>query len=131
MAFFARRFTRKLATDKEADEFQTLLEFEVNKSTVCDTSKIPMPEAGGGFYAQVMTFNSLLKIQDVRHKIKNSIIPILVLKGQCDNQEWGFSQEYLELFPNHQLVVIPNAGHAISVEQPEFYLDAIREFVSE
>lgn len=131
MAFFARSFHQKIASDKEADDFQTLLDYEVNKSTVCDTSKILKAESGGGFYAQIMTYQSLTMMPDpTRQKLKNTNIPVLVLKGQCDNQKWGFTNEYLELFPNHQLVVIPNAGHFISVEQPAVYLEAIKRFLN-
>jgi pimeloyl-ACP methyl ester carboxylesterase len=50
------------------------------------------------------------------------------MKGQCDNQKWGFTNEYLQLFRNHQLNIIPNAGHFISVEQPELYQKIIRKF---
>ena len=57
-------------------------------------------------------------------------VPILIMKGQCDSQPWGFVNEYLELFPNHQLKIIPDAGHSISVEQPELYLKYIREFLN-
>lgn len=128
--FWATTFHKKMASDQEADEFATYLNFEVNKSTVCDTTKILKSEAGSGFYASVMTFKSLGQIEDPRPKLKNSNIPALVLKGQCDNQKWGFTNEYLELFINHQFVFIPGAGHFISVEQPESYIKAIKEFLS-
>lgn len=131
MAFCATVFGKKLASDKEADDFETYLDYEVNKSTVNDPSKIGKAEAGGGFYASVMTMNSLRKVQDPRPKIKNSTIPILVMKAQYDNQKWRFTNEYCELFPNHQLIIIPNAGHAISAEQPELYLKTIRDFLKE
>jgi len=131
MAFFARSFHMKLASDKEADDFQALLDYEVNKSTVCDTSKILKAESGGGFCAQLMTYQSLKMMPDPRPKLKNTNIPVLVLKGQCDNQKWGFTNEYLQLFPNHQLVVIPDAGHFISVEQPAVYLEAIKRFLNQ
>jgi len=39
------------------------------------------------------------------------------------------AKEYLELFPNHQLKIIPDAGHSVSVEQPEVYLETIRDFL--
>lgn len=130
MSFWATALNKKLALDKEADDFQTYLDYEVNKSTVCDTAKILKAEAGGGFYARVMTFKSLGQVQDPRPKIENSKIPILVMKGQCDNQKWGFTNEYLELFTNHQLNIIPNAGHFISVEQPELYKKIILEFIN-
>lgn len=130
-AFWARTFGKKLATDKEADDFQTYLNSELNKATVCDISKALEAEGGGGFYAQVMTVQSLNEIQDTRPKLKGSKIPILLMKGDCDNWQWGFMIEYLELFPNHQLKIIPNAGHSISVEQPELYLKIIREFLNQ
>ncbi len=130
MAFWATTFNQKLASDEEADNFSTYLSSEVDKSTVCDTSKVLKPDAGNGFYAATMTMKSLSEVQDPRPKIKNVKIPILVIKGQCDNQQWGFTNEYLDLFTNHQLTVISKAGHYISVEQPEFYINTIRKFLS-
>lgn len=129
MAYFATHFGWKIATDQEADAFETVLDYEVNKSTVMDTAKIAPPQPGGGFYAAIMTYHHLLSIPDPRLKLLHSSIPILVVKAQYDNQPWGFTNEYLELFSNHQLVVIPNAGHAISIEQPALYLKTIRGFL--
>jgi proline iminopeptidase len=131
ITFWAKYFGKKLASDKEADEFQNYLNIELNKATVCDTSKALEAEGGGGFYAQVMTVQSLNKIQDSRPKLKGSKVPILLMKGQCDNLPWGFVNEYLELFPNHQFRIIPDAGHSISVEQPELYLKIIRGFLNQ
>ncbi len=130
ITFWAKSFGKKLASDKEADDFQTYLTLELNKATVCDTSKALKAEGGGGFYAHVMTVQSFNEIQDTRPKLKGSKVPILIMKGQCDNQPWGFLNEYLELFPNHHLKIIPDAGHSISVEQPELYLKTIREFLN-
>lgn len=127
--FFAKSFGIKLATDKEADNYQTYLNNELNKATVCDTYKAWKAEGGGGFYAQLMTVKSFNKIQNPRPKLKGLNFPILILRGQCDNQPWGFVNEYLELFPNYRLKIIPNAGHSITVEQPELYLKTIREFL--
>ena len=130
MKWFATRFGMKLASNKEADEFETLLDYELNKSTVCDTSKIPGAEAGGGFYSSIMTYNSLLKIQNPRPKLIEVKIPVLIIKGECDNQKWGFTNEYKEIFENSELSVIPGAGHFISVEQPELYLKVIHRFLN-
>ncbi len=129
--FWAESFGKKLASDLEADDFQTYLNNELNKATVCDTSKALKAEGGGGFYAQVMTVQSFNEIKDRRTKLKGSKVPILLMRGQCDNQPWGSLNEYLELFPNHQLKIIPDAGHSISVEQPELYLKTIREFLNQ
>jgi proline iminopeptidase len=129
VVFWAKSFGAKLASHDEMDCFQTVLDGELNKATVCDTSKAVKAEGGGGFYAQVMTMQSLSGIKDPRPKLRGLSIPILVMKGQCDNQPWGAAKEYLDLFPNHQLKIIPDAGHSISVEQPEVYLETIRDFL--
>jgi len=131
MAMFARDFGIKLASDKEADDFASYLNDQVNWSTVCDTSKIKKmtPLSRVGFYAQVMTVHSLSGLPDPRPKLQNSPIPLLVMKGQCDNQKWGYAEEYLELFPHHSLVIISDAGHSIAFEQPERYLTTIRDFL--
>ena len=123
-------FGSKLASDAEVDDFQTLLNYKLNKSTVCDTSINVTVEGGGGFYSQIMTIKSLATAKDPRPALKTSTIPILVMKGQCDNQKWSFTNEYLLVFKNHRLEIIPNAGHSISVEQPELYLKTICDFFS-
>jgi proline iminopeptidase len=126
---WAKIFGKKLASDQEMDDFQTALSNETNRSTVCDTSHAPGAEGGSGYYVSVMTMRSLPEIPDPRTKLKNSEVPLFIMKGQCDNQRWGYVTEYLNLFPHHRLVVIPNAGHAISVEQPVLYLATLRNFL--
>lgn len=130
MKFFARRFGWKIASDKEADNFLDYTGTFVGRSTVCDTSKHGKPNGGNGFYVQEMTMQTINSTPDPRPKLKNSKIPILIMKGQCDNQQWGFVTEYLELFPDHQLTIISNSGHAILFEQPELYLKTIRAFLN-
>ena len=76
-----------------------------------------------------MTFKGLHYIQDPCPKLKNSDIPILVIQAQYDNQKWGFTKEYGEIFKNDKLHVIPNSGHAISIEMPGFYVKSIEEFL--
>jgi proline iminopeptidase len=121
----------KLASDKEADDFATYLNTELNKSTLSDTSITRKAEGGAGYYAQIMTVKSFKDVKDQRLKIKNLNIPLLVMKGQYDNQKWGYTQEYLELYSNSKLVVIPNAGHAIAFEKPDEYIKTIREFINQ
>lgn len=130
MSFFATTLGLKLASDKEADDFATYLNRELNKSLVCDTTKFPPASGGGGYYVQLLTVKSFNQIQDPRPKLKNVQCPVLVMKGQCDSQKWGCTKEYLDVFPYSQLVVIPFAGHAIGFEQPELYVRAIQEFLN-
>lgn len=132
MAFCALRLGIKLASDEESDDFGSYLNALVDRSTVADTARLQhdKPFSGVGFYAQLMTAASFSRLQDPRPKLKNSTVPILVMKGQYDNQRWGFTHEYLDLFPDHRLVVVPNAGHGISEEQPVIYLNTIRAFLA-
>jgi proline iminopeptidase len=125
----ARAFGLKLAPDHEVDDFQTYRNQELNKATVCDTLKALDAEGGGGFYAQVMTVKSFSEIKDPRTKLRNCKTPVLIMRGQCDSQPWGFVIEYVELFPNHTLKIIPDAGHSIAVEQSEIYMNTIRNFL--
>ncbi len=129
MEFFAKNMGWKLAKDGEADAFQTALNNELNKSTVANPAQSEPALGGGGYYAQVMTVASFSQTPDPRPKLAGNRIPLLVLKGQYDNQRWGFTREYLCLFPDNRLVVVPGAGHAIDVEQPEVYVQAIVDFL--
>lgn len=129
MKWMATNFGIKLASDKEADRFATFLNQQVNRSTVCDTSRILDAEAGSGYYVSIMTFKSLLNIKDPRPKLTTLQMPVLVMKGECDNQKWGYTQEYLQLFRNSRFQYVPGAGHFIDVEQPEIYIRSIVTFL--
>ncbi len=131
MSWFATTFGKKIASEKEADAFEALLSHDCRKSCVCDTTILrhsPVT-SGSGFYVSVMTVKSLTQIQDPRPKIQGLPIPLLLMRGQCDNQLWGYQAEYLDLFPKHQLAVFPDAGHVIALEQPELYLKTLRTFL--
>ena len=84
---------------------------------------------GYGYYSQLMTFVSLRQVQDPRPKLKNSSIPVLIMRGQADNQKWAYTREFMDLFINHRLVIVPRAGHFIYLEQPESYINTIKEFL--
>lgn len=129
VAFCAKMFGCKLASDQEANDFYWTLTNQTNKAMVCDTTKALRAEPGMGYYAWVMTENSLDKVEDTRPKLKDTNIPVLLLKGQCDNQIWGIIPEYLELFKNHELVIVPGAGHSIWIEQHAIYLKTIKTFL--
>ncbi len=129
ITFFATRFGKKLASDKEVDEYADFLDSKAYKSALCDTSVNLANRGGNGFFASIMTYKSILLLRDFREKIKGTNMPVLILKGQCDNQPWGATNEYLSLFPNHKFVLIPNAGHFINAEQPEMYIREIKKFL--
>jgi proline iminopeptidase len=127
--FLAEKFAYKLASDKEMDDFATNLNFEMNKSTVMDASKMKL-KSGYGYYVQIKTAQSFNRITNRRKEISKCNIPILIMLGQFDGGKWGYTEEYLSLFKNHQLVIIPKAGHSIILEQPKLYIHAILTFLS-
>jgi proline iminopeptidase len=129
MNFFASGFGWKLVSNEEADAFASFGGYAVNRSTVCDTANIPAMDAGAGYFAGIRTYKSLVEVKDYRAKLKALDIPVLILKGQCDNQPWGYTYEYTQVFKNHELKVIPSAGHFLWIEQPQRYYLSIRQFL--
>lgn len=127
--FFATRFGKKIASDKEVDEYADFLDSKTYKSALCDTSVNLLNRGGNGYYASIMTYKSILLLKDFRPKIRGVRIPVLIMKGECDNQPWGATNEYLNLFPNHTFSLVANAGHFINVEQNEIYIREIKKFL--
>jgi len=127
--YIAIKFLEKLATDEEADAFQAHLNYELQKSTVVDSTKLPPVTYGGGYYVQQMTMASIDYVKNPRKSLPDSTLPTLIIKGQYDNQPWGYTNEYLRLFPSHQFVLIEYAGHATYLDKPEETLLSISGFL--
>ena len=127
--WYAYATGNKLVSDKQVDGFFTHLNNALNKSTLYDPSLVQEASGGGGYYAHIMTFKSLFSTEDPREKMRQLKIPVLILKGQYDNQKWGFTSEYLDLLGSDTLKIVPNAGHIIYVEQPKLYYQEIQEFL--
>jgi len=125
----AQAFNWKLATDKEMDQFVTVLNHEMSKSTVCDTSVTGPMEGGSGYYSMIKTVQSFYDLPDTRPKLKDCTTPLLILRGQCDGIKWGYIVEYYTYFRNTKVEIIPDAGHSIAREQPAKYLGHIRAFL--
>lgn len=131
-AFLAKNWGCKLGSDEEMDGFASNLSAETARSVVCDPAKaMTKPLPGSGFYVQTMTMKSLENLTDPRPKLQVFQAPVLVMKGQYDNQKWGFTHEHLDVFPKSRLVVVPKAGHSIGLEQPEILLKTMRAFLAE
>lgn len=122
-------FNRKLASDKEMDDFFTHLNEELSKSTFCKANQTKKFKGGGGYYSHIMTVKSFDAVQDKRNSLKNMTIPVLILRGQCDNQKWGFAKEYLDLLPNSQIVIIENVGHDVVKGNRDEYFDLVSGFI--
>jgi len=68
---------------------------------------------------------------DVTDRLEEIQKPTLVLCGAEDKMTpLRYSQYLAERIANANLVVVPNAGHMVQLEQPRQVLDAIRDFLS-
>ncbi|MCB0821880.1 MAG: alpha/beta fold hydrolase [Bacteroidales bacterium] len=126
---WAYLFKSKLASDREADNFFTYLNQELNKSTFYSADHAVEMPGGGGYYAHIMTVKSFNEVPDKRDMLKEIDIPVLILKGQCDNQPWGYTREYLDLLPNAKLRIIENSGHDLVNGNRAEYVKLVGEFI--
>ncbi|WP_341224958.1 alpha/beta hydrolase [uncultured Arcticibacterium sp.] len=128
---WAYLFSSKLVTDKEVDDFFTSLNQELNKSTDCSSQNQKKYEGGGGYYSHIMTVKSLNQVEEKRYKLRGLNTPLLIVRGQCDNQKWGYTKEYLDLFHNSDLRIIEGVGHTIINKKGEQYYALIQRFLAE
>jgi proline iminopeptidase len=127
---WARFFGKKLASDKEADGYLTSMASVFTKGLVHDSAKALKEEGGAGSYCNFNTSVSYGSLKDPRVNLKNNKIPVLVMKGQYDYINWGYTKEYLDLFHNSELKLVPDAGHQIFAEKPEVYIKTIKNFLT-
>lgn len=57
--------------------------------------------------------------------------PVQLMVGQLDRKFININQQMDELFPKSLLQIVPQAGHAIHVEQPEMFGKLVSEFISQ
>lgn len=55
--------------------------------------------------------------------------PVLLVTGELDEKFCDKAKAMLNLFPNYQHIVVPNAGHAIHVENPVTFATIIEEHI--
>lgn len=75
-------------------------------------------------------FTELAARFDVRHRLGDILVPALAIVGQYD---WlcppAVSRALADGIPNGQFVEIPEAGHFPFSEEPDAFLDAVRDFL--
>lgn len=55
--------------------------------------------------------------------------PVLLVVGELDEKFVTINKRMHELLPNSNLTIIKNAGHAIHVEQPDFFGKIVEKFI--
>lgn len=58
-------------------------------------------------------------------------VPALVVVGADDTPFLAASEYMAKKIPGARKVVVPNAGHAVNIDQPERFLDAVMPFLEE
>ena len=67
----------------------------------------------------------------LRNRLHRIDIPTLLIWGESDgivSPEYG--QAFCDMIPGASMVVIPNAGHAPQIEQPEKFVEHFIEFAA-
>lgn len=132
MAKWAFMFESKLASDNEADQFFTYLNEQLSKSTVCKAEHFSKQYAGGGggYYSHIFTVKSFDEVENKRDRLREMEVPALIIRGQCDNQKWGYAREYLDLLQNSKLVILDGVGHDLIHGNKDEYFNVVYDFIS-
>lgn len=130
VTWIAEVFNIKLASDYEMDAYYTWLNKHLAKSTVCIPMDSIVLKSGLGYYSHVKTVQSFRQVEDRKFLLKDVAVPTLLVRGQCDNQKWGFTQEYLNLLPASKLEIIEGTGHDLLKGKMEVYYKHIVNFLN-
>ncbi|KDE47158.1 hypothetical protein DI44_14555 [Geobacillus sp. CAMR5420] len=57
-------------------------------------------------------------------------MPVLLVCGERDEKFCRIAAQMHERLPNSELVCVPDAGHAIHVEQPGIFAKIVSEFIT-
>jgi proline iminopeptidase len=63
-------------------------------------------------------------------KLSQIKVPTLIIVGDHDESDPNMSREMHEKIAGSQLVILPKSGHMTFVDQPDGFLDAVRNFVA-
>ncbi len=70
-----------------------------------------------------------LKSVEYLDKLSSIHVPTLLICGDHDESNPSLSRTMHEKIEGSKLVVVPQAGHMAFVDQPNFYIKAVTEFL--
>jgi proline iminopeptidase len=105
------------------------MDYQVNCKGYVPTKK-PSRSGGGNYYANLLILQSLRKAHDPRPNLTSLQTPALILRGACDYIPWESTLSYKQTLQNSTLILIENAGHALTEAQPEVVLASMRAFLT-
>lgn len=62
-------------------------------------------------------------------RLRSLRMPVLILVGALDPPYCALGREMVRLIPQGRLTIIPDAGHAVHLEQPEAFRSIVSEFL--
>lgn len=77
------------------------------------------------WFTLVSQVNALLKL----FRIKDAGKPTLYIMGQEDHMFLPSISKLVENHSSSTLIVVPNCGHVVNVEQPDFFNDSVIQFI--
>ena len=66
---------------------------------------------------------------DFRPWLERIAVPTLVVEGQRSKVPLDATREWAVVMPNARLLLIPEAGHEVFVDQPEAFRAAVKQFL--
>ena len=66
---------------------------------------------------------------DFRPKLERIAVPVLVMEGKRSNVPLDATREWAVVLPNARLLLIPDAGHEVFVDQPAAFTAAVTQFL--
>ena len=66
---------------------------------------------------------------DFRPKLEGISVPALVMEGKRSNVPLDATREWAVVMPNARLLLVPEAGHEVSVDQPAAFTAAVQQFL--
>ena len=67
--------------------------------------------------------------EPVLHRLRDLRLPVLLLAGVLDDKYCGLANDMAALLPCNRVRIVPDAGHAVHLEQPAAFDDAVRGFL--
>jgi proline iminopeptidase len=125
----ALAFNFKWASDREFDDYTNTMASKFTKGMVADPKNVKPEEGGAGGYSHGFS-NYYGNLEDVRSKLKQLVIPTLVIQGQFDQGEYSYVYEYCDLL-NGKYVFIENSGHIIWWDKPIAFVQTILNFLED
>ena len=65
---------------------------------------------------------------DLHDRLQELILPVLLIAGALDSKFCGIAHQMARQLPNSQVAIVPDAGHAVHLEQPEHFVALIQAF---